>query len=253
MVGWRFDHCARCRETQRMDRDEEPTNRMVLLSDKKQHARQKVVISQQLSLILVMSPREHRIQRHMSNLAADMTSSGQCDFVLEIPWNSRAVRLGGCIHEKSEGISLCMGSRHVRGVCELIQVRYAEGGWRVVTSMRSVADLLASRSCNEAHWHRPVEGVFPPAASLPHNANNCKTPPSAKHSGRGLNTNLPHTSGLLSSATIGSSRCSSEKCKSCLVSSQECCLHAWDRGILLLHPWLPSFSRGLLLVGPAAS
>ena len=25
-----------------------------------------------------------------------------------------------------------------------------------------------------------------------------------------------------------------------------CCLHAWDRGIFLLHPWLPSFSRGLL-------
>ena len=44
---------------------------------------------------------------------------------------------------------------------------YAEGGWRVVTSMRSVADLFASRSCNVAHWHRPVEGVFPAAASLP--------------------------------------------------------------------------------------
>ena len=28
--------------------------------------------------------REHRIQRHMSNLAAEMASSGQCDFVLEI-------------------------------------------------------------------------------------------------------------------------------------------------------------------------
>ena len=28
--------------------------------------------------------REHCIQRHMSNLAADMASSGQCDFVLEI-------------------------------------------------------------------------------------------------------------------------------------------------------------------------
>ena len=38
----------------------------------------------------------------------------------------------------------------------------------MVTSMRSVADLLASRSCNEAHWHRPVEGVFPAAASIPH-------------------------------------------------------------------------------------
>ena len=44
--------------------------------------------------------REHRIQRHMSNLAADMASSGQCDFVLEIPWNSRAVRFGGSIHER---------------------------------------------------------------------------------------------------------------------------------------------------------
>ena len=28
--------------------------------------------------------REHRIQRHMSNLASDMASSGQFDFVLEI-------------------------------------------------------------------------------------------------------------------------------------------------------------------------
>ena len=47
--------------------------------------------------------REHRIQRHMSNLAADIASSGQCDFVLEIPWNSRAVRFGGCIHERLKG------------------------------------------------------------------------------------------------------------------------------------------------------
>ena len=46
--------------------------------------------------------REHRIQRHMSNLAADMASSGQCDFVLEIAWNSRAVPLGGCNHERLE-------------------------------------------------------------------------------------------------------------------------------------------------------
>ena len=44
--------------------------------------------------------RKHRIQRHMSNLAADMASSGQCEFVLEIPWSSRAVRPGGCIHER---------------------------------------------------------------------------------------------------------------------------------------------------------
>ena len=34
--------------------------------------------------------------------------------------------------------------------------------------MRSVADLLVSRSCNETHWHRSVEGTFPPAASLSH-------------------------------------------------------------------------------------
>ena len=34
--------------------------------------------------------------------------------------------------------------------------------------MRSVADLFVSRSCNETHWHRPVEGTFPPAASLSH-------------------------------------------------------------------------------------
>ena len=106
--------------------------------------------------------REHRIQRHMSNLAADMASSGQCDFVLDIPWNSRAVRPGGCIHERLKGFHRAW-FRHVCGVCELIKVAMLR-----VTSMRSVADLLASRSCNEAHWHRPVEGVFPPAASLPH-------------------------------------------------------------------------------------
>ena len=47
-------------------------------------------------------------------------------------------------------------------------IGYAEGGWRVVTSMRSVADLLVSRSCNDTHWHRSVEGTLPPAASLSH-------------------------------------------------------------------------------------
>ena len=35
-----------------------------------------------------------------------------------------------------------------------------------MTSMRSVADLLVSRSCNETHWHRSVEGMFPPVVSL---------------------------------------------------------------------------------------
>ena len=113
--------------------------------------------------------REPRIHRHMSNLAADMASSGQCDIVLEIPWNSRAVRFGGCIHERLKGfISLCLGSGMCVGVLRTDSIGYAEGGWRVVTSMRSVADLLVSRSCNETHWHRSVEGMFPPAASLSH-------------------------------------------------------------------------------------
>ena len=111
--------------------------------------------------------REHRIQRHMCNLAADMASSGQCDFVLEIPWNSRAVRPGGCIFERLKGFhrawvpACAWGLRTDSG-------GYAEGGWRAVTSMRLVADLFATRSCNEAHWHRTVERVFPPAATLPH-------------------------------------------------------------------------------------
>ena len=51
----------------------------------------------------------------------------------------------------------------------------------------------------------------------------------------------------LSSATIGSLRCSS---KSANRFSPRSCLHALDRSILLPHPWLPSFSRGLLLSGP---
>ena len=111
--------------------------------------------------------REHRIQRHMSNLAADMASSGQCDFVLEIPWNSRAVRFGGCIHERLKGFHCAWVPACAWGL-RTDSIGYAEGGWRVVTSMRSVADLLVSRSCNETHWHRSVEGMFPPAASLSH-------------------------------------------------------------------------------------
>ena len=102
--------------------------------------------------------REHRIQRHVSNLAADMASSGQCDFVLEIPWNSRAVRFGGCIHERLKGFH-CAWFLHVRGSVRTDSIGCAEGGWRMVTSMRSVADLLVSRSCNETHWHRSVEGM----------------------------------------------------------------------------------------------
>ena len=111
--------------------------------------------------------REHRIQRHMSNLASDMASSGQCDFVLEIPWNSRAVRFGRCIHERLKGFH-CAWVPACAWRLRTDSIGYAEGGWRVVTSMRSIADLLASRSCNEAHWHRPVEGMFPPAGSLSH-------------------------------------------------------------------------------------
>ena len=42
MVEWRFDHCARCGETQRMDHDEEPTTSSVLLSGRKQHAVRKL-------------------------------------------------------------------------------------------------------------------------------------------------------------------------------------------------------------------
>ena len=104
--------------------------------------------------------REHRIQRHMSNLAADMASSGQCDFVLEIPWNSRAVRFGGCIHERLKGFHGAWVPACAWGL-RTDSIGYAEGGWRVVTSMRSVADLLVFRSCNETHWHRSVEGTLP--------------------------------------------------------------------------------------------
>ena len=96
-----------------------------------------------------------------------MASSGQCDFVLEIPWNSRAVRFGGCIHERLKGFHCAWVPACAWGL-RTGSIGYAEGGWRVVTSMRSVADLLVSRSCNETHWHRPVEGTFPPAASLSH-------------------------------------------------------------------------------------
>ena len=95
-----------------------------------------------------------------------MASSGQCDFVLEIPWNSRAARPGGCIHERLKGFHRAWVPTCARGL-RADSMGLAEGGWRVLTSMRSIADLLASRSCDEAHWHRPVEGRFPAAASLP--------------------------------------------------------------------------------------
>ena len=109
--------------------------------------------------------REHRIQRHLSKLATDMASSGQCDFVLEIPWNSRAVRFGGCIHDNLKGFHCAWVPACAWGL-RTGSSGYSEGGWRVVTSMRSIADLHISRSCNETHWHRLVESTFPPAASL---------------------------------------------------------------------------------------
>ena len=111
--------------------------------------------------------REHRIQRHISILASDMASTGQCDFVLEIPRNSWAVRFGGCIHERLKEFHCAWVLVCAWGL-RTGSIGVAEGGWRVVASMRSVAGLLVSRSCNEAHWHRPVEGTFPPAASLSH-------------------------------------------------------------------------------------
>ena len=112
--------------------------------------------------------REHRIQRHISNLASDMTSTGQCDFVLEISWNSRAVRFEGCIHERLKGFHCAWVLACAWGLANWFNWLRLKVAWRVVTSMRSVADLLVSRSCNETHWHRPVEGTFPPAASLSH-------------------------------------------------------------------------------------
>ena len=81
--------------------------------------------------------REHRIQRHISNLASDMASSGQCDFVLEISWNSRVVCFGGCIHERLKGFHCAWVPACAWGL-RTGSIGYAEGGWRVVTSMRSV-------------------------------------------------------------------------------------------------------------------
>ena len=109
--------------------------------------------------------REHRIQRHMSNLAAEMASSGQCDFALEIPWNSQAVRPGSCIYESLKGFHRAWVPACAWGL-RADSMGLAEGGWRVLTSMRSIADPLVSRSCDEGHWHRPVERRIPTAASL---------------------------------------------------------------------------------------
>ena len=71
------------------------------------------------------------------------------------------------IHERLKGFHCAWVPACAWGL-RTDSIGYAEGGWRVVTSMRSVADLLVSRSCNETHWHRSVEGTFPPAASLSH-------------------------------------------------------------------------------------
>ena len=85
----------------------------------------------------------------------------------EYQWNSRAVRFGGCIHERLKEFH-CAWVPACAWVLLTDSIGYAEGGWRVVTSMRSVADLRVSRSCNETHWYRSVVGTFPPAASLSH-------------------------------------------------------------------------------------
>ena len=66
--------------------------------------------------------REHRIQRHMSNLAADKVSSGQCDFVLEIPWEQPGSAFWRFAFMNVLRDFIALGIRHVRGVCELIQV-----------------------------------------------------------------------------------------------------------------------------------
>ena len=95
-----------------------------------------------------------------------MASSGKCDFVLEIPWNSRAVRFGGCIHDQLKGFHCAWVPACAWGLRTGSIAGYSEGGWRVVTSMRSIADIFVSRSCNGTHWHCPVKGMLPPAASL---------------------------------------------------------------------------------------
>ena len=126
-----------------------------------------MITSLQLSLALVISP---------GNIASSVTCPiwhqtwhplVNVILCFEIPWNSQAVRFGGCIHECLKGFHCAWVPACVWGL-RTGSIGYAEGGWRVVTSMRSIADLLVSRSCNETHWHRPVEGTFPPAASLSH-------------------------------------------------------------------------------------
>ena len=126
-----------------------------------------MIISLQLSLALVISPGN--IESSVTYTIWHQTWHPLVNviFVLEIPWNSRAVRFGGCIHECLKGFH-CAWVPACAWCLRTGSIGYAEGGWRVVTSMRSVADLLVSRSCNETHWHRPVEGTFPPAASLSH-------------------------------------------------------------------------------------
>ena len=88
------------------------------------------------------------------------------------------------------------------------------------------------------HWIQ----VGPDASQIgfPHNLWKKPTPAIARHSLQDLPVKFSTHFRALSSVTIGSLRC----------SSQRCCLHALDRGILLPHPWLPSLSTGLLLSGP---
>ena len=154
MVGWRFDNCARCRKAQRLDLDEESTNRMVLLSDRKQHAVRK--LSSHSSSVSLSSSVQGT-----SHPASPVQSGIQT-------WHPLVnVLLCLSIHERLKGFH-CAWVPACAWCWRTDSIGYAEGGWRVVKSMRSVADLLVSRSCNETHWHRSVEGMFPPAASLSH-------------------------------------------------------------------------------------
>ena len=75
--------------------------------------------------------------------------------------------------------------------------------------------------------------------------------PSTKLSGRELPIRILHT--LQSFYPVPQSdllKCSFPKVLILSCFSPGCSLHAWDRSFLLLHPWLPSVSRGLLLSGP---
>ena len=65
----------------------------------------------------------------MSNLAAEMAS---CDFVLDIPWDSRAARPGGCIYASLKGFHRAWVPACAWGL-RADSMGFAEGRWRVLT------------------------------------------------------------------------------------------------------------------------